>query len=180
MFHMSRHGAVAAVAVAFAGTLTMSACGSSSTSKSTASTPATTTSSAATAASSAATTPTTTAAAATGAASGPSIVKSDLSEYKIASTPTSVPAGAVTFKVKNIGKIKHQFTVIRSPKSAATVLSKHNPNDDIAGSRGEIATIAPGATKTLVIKHLKAGHYAIVCALPGHYQSGMYEDFTVS
>jgi uncharacterized cupredoxin-like copper-binding protein len=30
-----------------------------------------------------------------------------------------------------------------------------------------------------VIKHLKAGHYAIVCALPGHYQSGMFTDLTV-
>lgn len=160
MSHMSRRGAAAIVMVVSASALTMSACGSSSTSKST--------------------TPTTTAAAATGAASGRTIVKSDVSEYKIASTPASVPAGAVTFKVTNTGKIKHQFTVIRTTKSAATVLSKHNPNDDIAGARGEIATIAPGATKTLVIKHLRAGHYAIVCALPGHYQAGMHEDFTVS
>ncbi len=31
-----------------------------------------------------------------------------------------------------------------------------------------------------MIKNLKPGHYAIVCALPGHYQSGMYTDFTVN
>ena len=81
--------------------------------------------------------------------------------------------------MSNIGKVKHQFTVIRTTKSAATVLSKQNPDDDIPGARGEIASLAPGATKKLVIKKLKPGHYALVCALPGHYQSGMHADFTV-
>jgi len=103
-----------------------------------------------------------------------------LTEYKIKPATTSAPAGHVTFDVTNAGQMKHQFTIIRTTKSAATVLSKQNPNDDIPGARGEIASIAPGASKTLVIKNLKAGHYAIVCALPGHYQQGMYTDFTVN
>ena len=102
-----------------------------------------------------------------------------LNEYKIKPATSSAPAGAVTFDVTNSGQIKHQFTIIRTPKSAATVLSTQNPDDDIPGARGEIASLAPGASKKLVIKDLKAGHYAIVCALPGHYQSGMYTDFTV-
>ena len=71
-------------------------------------------------------------------------------------------------------------STIRTPKPASAVLSKQNPDDDIPGAKGEIASIAPGATKKLVVKDLKAGHYALVCALPGHYQSGMYSDFTVS
>ena len=89
-------------------------------------------------------------------------------------------AGRVVFHVTNSGKIKHQFTIIRTAKPAAKVLSHKDPNDDIPGARGEIASIQPGASKTLVVKHLKAGHYALVCALPGHYQSGMYADFTVA
>ena len=91
-----------------------------------------------------------------------------------------MPAGRVVFDVTNVGKVKHQFTVIHTKKSAATVLSKSEPNDDIPGAKGEISAIKPGATRKLVIKNLKPGHYALVCALPGHYQSGMYADFTVS
>jgi len=154
-------GAATLLVVAAVG---LSACGSSSSSGSTAtSTPASTTSPATTAAT-------------TGATSIPVT----LTEYKIKPATTSAPAGHVTFDVTNAGQMKHQFTIIRTTKSAATVLSKQNPNDDIPGARGEIASIAPGASKTLVIKNLKAGHYAIVCALPGHYQAGMYTDFTVN
>ena len=156
-------GAATLVVVAAAG---LSACGSSSSSGSTAtSTPASTT------------TPATTT---TATANGATAVPVTLTEYKIKPAATSAPAGHVTFDVTNAGQLKHQFTIIRTNKSAATVLSKQNPNDDIAGARGEIASIAPGASKTLVIKNLKAGHYAIVCALPGHYQQGMYTDFTVN
>jgi len=163
---MSRPAAIAtAAALLVAAAVGLSACGSSSSSGSTAtSTPASTT------------TPATTTAATTGATSIPVT----LTEYKIKPAATSAPAGHVTFDVTNAGQMKHQFTIIRTNKSAATVLSKQNPDDDIPGARGEIASITPGASKTLVIKNLKAGHYAIVCALPGHYQAGMYTDFTVN
>jgi len=162
---MSRPAAIAAAAALLVAAVGLSACGSSSSSGSTAtSTPASTT------------TPATTTAATTGATSIPVT----LTEYKIKPAATSAPAGHVTFDVTNAGQMKHQFTIIRTNKSAATVLSKQNPDDDIPGARGEIASITPGASKTLVIKNLKAGHYAIVCALPGHYQAGMYTDFTVN
>ena len=122
----------------------------------------------------------TTATTAAAPAAGPATVAATVSEYKITTSPSTVPAGTVKFVVKNTGKIKHQFTIITTTKPAARVLSKHNPNDDIAGARGEIASIQPGVTKTLVLHKLKPGHYALVCALPGHYQAGMHADFTVS
>jgi uncharacterized cupredoxin-like copper-binding protein len=150
----------AAIAIAAAG---LSACGS------TAKKPASTVASAGAS--------TTTAAAP--AAKGAAKVAVTLSEFKIKPAVASVPAGRVTFVVTNAGKVKHQFTIIRTDKPAAAVLSKHNPDDDIAGARGEISSLVPGTTKTLVVKDLKPGHYALVCALPGHYQAGMYADFTV-
>ena len=154
MSHLQRHGrAISIACLASLGVIGLAACGSSSSSSST-----------------------TTTAATTGATSIPVT----LTEYKIKPAASSAPAGHVTFDVTNAGQMKHQFTIIRTTKSAATVLSKQNPDDDIPGARGEIASIAPGASKTLVIKNLKAGHYAIVCALPGHYQAGMYTDFTVN
>ena len=125
-----------------------------------------------------ATTPTTTTAASTSTAHQPVTIK--LSEFKIQPSVSSVSAGRVVFDVTNIGKVKHQFTVIHTSKPASKVLSKSKPNDDIPGAKGEISAIEPGSTKKLVIKDLKPGHYALVCALPGHYQAGMYADFTVS
>ncbi len=158
---INRPRAALAAAAALLAAVGLTACGGGSSTSSTAST----------AAAVAATT--TTPAAASGT------VPVTLTEYKITPAVASAPAGKVTFDVKNAGQIKHQFTIIKTPKSAATVLSKTNPDDDIPGAKGEISSIPPGTTKTLVIKDLKAGHYAIVCALPGHYQSGMYTDFTV-
>lgn len=154
--------AVAAVAIAAAG---LSACGSSQKSTSTASTTHTT----------AATTTATTASTST----GPARVSVALSEFKIKPAVDTVAPGRIDFAVTNDGKIKHQFTIIRTDKPASTVLSKQNPDDDIPGARGEISSLAPGTTKQLVVKNLKPGHYALVCALPGHYQAGMYADFTV-
>ena len=165
-----RSTAGAAVVAAAIG---LTACGGgTSTAKSPSTTPATTPTT------SAAATPTTTTSASKPASGQPVAVK--LSEFKIEPSATSVPAGRVVFDVSNVGKVKHQFTVIHTTKSAATVLSKSKPNDDIPGAKGEISAIQPGATRKLVISHLRPGHYALVCALPGHYQAGMYADFTVS
>ena len=57
---------------------------------------------------------------------------------------------------------------------------------EIAGKRDETGAIGaigakqlqPGASASLT-RTMKAGHYALVCALPGHYEAGMYSDFTV-
>jgi len=169
-----RPATIAAASALLIATAGLAACGSSSnSSSSSASRPTTTPSTTAT------TTPATTTAAVKPAAGGGATVPVALSEYKIKPAVASAPAGHVVFNVTNDGTIKHQFTVIRTTKSAATVLSKQNPNDDIAGARGEIASLQPGANQQLVIKKLAAGHYALVCALPGHYQGGMFADFTV-
>jgi uncharacterized cupredoxin-like copper-binding protein len=37
----------------------------------------------------------------------------------------------------------------------------------------------PGAVMMLTLK-LAPGHYAVVCNLPGHYASGMHQDFFVT
>lgn len=169
MHHLKRHWHVVGIAcLASLAAVSLAACGSSSSAAGGGSTSTATSKPAAT-------TPGTSA-----AATGASSVDATLSEYKIAVTPAVAQAGHVVFHVTNTGKIKHQFTVISTSLSAAKVLSHKDPNDDIAGARGEIASIKPGKSSTLVIKKLKPGHYALVCALPGHYQAGMYADFTVN
>ena len=50
---------------------------------------------------------------------------------------------------------------------------------DEAGNVGEIGDLQPGETKTLSL-NLKAGHYALICNLPGHYKLGQHADLTVA
>ena len=99
-----------------------------------------------------------------------------LKEYSIAPQPSEVAAGRVAFKVRNAGSIKHEFVVLRTDKKASDLL-KGNEADE-AGNVGEIGNLQPGQTKTLSL-NLKAGHYALICNLPGHYKLGQHADFTV-
>lgn len=166
MTHRSIRAATTAAAIAIAA-IGLAACGTTTTKTTAAKTPP-------------AAKTTRVATTTTRSAAHPAQVAVTLSEFKIKPIVSRVAAGRVEFVVTNAGKVKHQFTIIRTDKPAAAVLSKHNPDDDIPGARGEISSLAPGATKQLVVKDLKPGHYALVCALPGHYQAGMYADFTVS
>jgi uncharacterized cupredoxin-like copper-binding protein len=99
-----------------------------------------------------------------------------LKEYSIAPTPGKAAAGKVSFTVANAGKIEHEFVVLRTNKSAGDLLKGKEANE--AGNVGEIGSVLPGQTKKLTL-NLKAGHYALICNLPGHYTAGQHADFTV-
>lgn len=150
------------VTLAGAVSLTLAACGSDSSSSSSATT-------AAPAATTAATTAATPAAGNT--------VDVTLKEFKIIPVPPTAKAGEVTFNLSNIGKVEHEFVVIKTDKDAGDLL-KGNEADE-AGAVGEDGGIKPGKTAKLKLK-LKAGHYALICNLPGHYQAGQYANFNVS
>ena len=66
--------------------------------------------------------------------------------------------------------------MIRTPKRAAD-LTKGSRADE-TGNVGETGDLAPGRAKALTLS-LKAGHYALICNLPGHYAAGQHTDFTV-
>jgi uncharacterized cupredoxin-like copper-binding protein len=99
-----------------------------------------------------------------------------LREYAIAPSPAVGRAGRVTFAVRNTGAIPHEFVVIRTAKPADGLL-KGNEADE-TGNVGEIGDVQPGQAKTLTLP-LKAGHYALICNLPGHYKAGQRADFSV-
>jgi uncharacterized cupredoxin-like copper-binding protein len=99
-----------------------------------------------------------------------------LKEFTLTPQPTTARAGKVTFTVRNSGAIQHEFVVIRTKKSAGNLLK--GAEADEAGNVGEIGGVKPGATKTLRL-NLKAGHYALICNLPGHYQAGQHADLVV-
>ena len=106
----------------------------------------------------------TTGAPATGApaADAISVVASDPSgAYTFTPSTITVPAGEVTFSVKNAGTEEHEFEIFKD----TTVI------DEIEG-------LVPGLTKPLTVT-LEAGTYQFKCLLNGHDQLGMVGTLTV-
>jgi uncharacterized cupredoxin-like copper-binding protein len=85
-------------------------------------------------------------------------------------------AGKIRFSVHNSGAITHEFVVIRTDKPAAGLMK--GARADESGNVGETGDLKAGATKAITL-NLKAGHYALICNLPGHYKAGQHTDFTV-
>jgi uncharacterized cupredoxin-like copper-binding protein len=54
-----------------------------------------------------------------------------------------------------------------------------NVEEDKLTSMGEKGDIAAGQGADLALK-LRAGHYMLICNLPGHYKLGMHTAFTVT
>ena len=73
------------------------------------------------------------------------------------STKTIARTGKVTFVLKNVGHVKHDFKI----NHKATPLT------------------APGKTAKLVVTFKKKGKYPYLCTVPGHAQAGMKGVFTV-
>ena len=104
--------------------------------------------------------------------------KVTMKEWGFTPTPVKVKAGKVTFSVKNIGHLNHEFIVIRTSKLANRLPTRGAVAVVTTGQVGKIAQFKPGVTKTLTLT-LKAGHYVLICNLPGHYKAGQYANFTV-
>lgn len=106
-------------------------------------------------------------------------IAATLKEYSIQLSSATAPAGSVTFTVTNSGTMVHEFVVLKTD-IAATALPL--TNGEVAEANftkmGEVADIAAGASGTLTVT-LAAGHYAIICNLPGHVVAGMVVDLTV-
>ena len=86
-------------------------------------------------------------------------------------------AGRVTITAPNDGKVVHELVVLKTDEDPAKLPKKGGEVDE-STSVGEIADVEPGSTKKATLK-LAPGKYAMVCALPGHYESGMYGSLAV-
>ncbi|MDQ2909998.1 MAG: cupredoxin domain-containing protein [Actinomycetota bacterium] len=111
-----------------------------------------------------------------GAVTSSRVVSVKLNEFNILPDKQAAPAGKVTFVLKDLGKLTHEFVVVRTAKPAGSLL-KGNKADE-TGAVGEVGELKPGQTKKLTLT-LKKGHYALLCNLPGHYKAGQFVDFYV-
>lgn len=92
------------------------------------------------------------------------------------SRSSTVAKGKVTFNVNNVGRLVHEFVVIKTDKPANGLGTGSRVPE--AGNVGETGDVQAGASKTLNVK-LAPGHYALICNIPNHYAAGMHADFTV-
>ncbi|HEU5279627.1 MAG TPA: hypothetical protein VFU26_12080 [Gaiellaceae bacterium] len=115
-----------------------------------------------------------------GAVTSKPLVAVQVDEFSVFPGTQGAPVGKVRFVVTNIGKVEHEFVVLKTAKPAGNLLGgDHGPNRaDESGAVGEIDGIPPGQARTLNLR-LKRGHYALVCNLPGHYKTGQFADFYV-
>jgi uncharacterized cupredoxin-like copper-binding protein len=116
-----------------------------------------------------------------------------LEEFAVSATPSSAPAGNVTFDVSNTGPDDvHEFVVIRTDLSLIDL-----PTDEdgaVVEGQGdlevidEVEDLEVGASQELTVE-LTAGSYVLVCnivqtepdgTIEAHYAEGMRTSFTVA
>jgi len=78
--------------------------------------------------------------------------------FSLSLSASTVAHGTVTFNVKNVGVLPHDFTIN----------GKKTPQ------------LAAGKSATLVVTFAKAGKYPYSCTLPGHAAGGMKGTLTVT
>ena len=94
----------------------------------------------------------------------------------------SVPAGKVTFEVKNDSKeVIHEMLV--APVANQDVVLPFNANEnrvdeEAAKDLGEVSELDPGQSGALTLD-LKPGTYVLYCNIPGHFMAGMWTTISV-
>ena len=100
-------------------------------------------------------------------------------DYSVTLSVATVKAGTVKIGVQNAGAMAHQFDLIKTDLAADKL-----PIDGSSGKAKEDGMVKQvlniGVGKVAVVTvDLAAGHYVIICNVPGHYQLGMRTDLTV-
>ena len=120
--------------------------------------------------------------AACGSGGGGQSINVSMTTFKFDLSKDSASAGTVVFHIKNDATdVNHQFTIIKTDLDAANLPTDSAGNVDTSqlDSVGATQQVAPGDSVDLSVD-LTAGHYVIFCDMAGHYQSGMYANFTVN
>jgi uncharacterized cupredoxin-like copper-binding protein len=95
-----------------------------------------------------------------------------MTEYAFDPKDAVAKKGKVTISAPNNGQIVHELVLLKTDADPASLPKKGDKVDE-STSVGELADVQPGATKKATFK-LAPGKYAMVCALPDHYENGMY------
>jgi uncharacterized cupredoxin-like copper-binding protein len=102
-------------------------------------------------------------------------------DFSITVSPSSAPAGELSFTITNNGPSAHEFVIVKSDEDPGSfeVGKDGTVPEDKLDVIDEQEDIAPGTSPTLTT-NLEAGSYVFICNIPGHYQQGMHVGFTVT
>jgi uncharacterized cupredoxin-like copper-binding protein len=106
-----------------------------------------------------------------------------LKDFKVEQEATAVPAGTVSFRIRNQGPTTHEVIVVRTDRAPDKLpLQGDGLTVDEEGPGikflEEVEGLDIDDRQTLVLD-LAPGHYVLYCNLEGHYLGGMYEALTV-
>ena len=90
------------------------------------------------------------------------MISIEAKEYAFTPSTVTVPAGSVTFSIRNVGTQEHEFEILQGDRVV-----------------DEVEAIVPGLTKDATVT-LAAGEYTFLCKLNGHDQLGMKGSLTVT
>jgi uncharacterized cupredoxin-like copper-binding protein len=105
-----------------------------------------------------------------------------LDEYHVKLDAATIASGKVTFQINNLGKEKHEFVILRTDLTPATLpIEGDKVQEEASGVEhvDEIDGVDAGATRDLTVE-LKAGSYVLVCNYLGHVHGGMVTTLTVT
>ena len=100
-------------------------------------------------------------------------VRVELGEMYVKPSVRAVPAGKVTFVVRNVGKLEHELIVSRIP-----VMMEAPGMPDHDAGLGMTEHMGPGGSEKLTLR-MKPGAYELFCNVPGHYAAGQKLRFRV-
>ena len=94
-------------------------------------------------------------------------------DYRFAPEQTTLTAGVgVSITLRNFGAIAHSWTVL-----SEEIATEADFSEDLV--LAEVAETAPGAANEAVITIDEAGTYQMICAVPGHFDRGMFGSVVV-
>jgi len=106
-----------------------------------------------------------------------------LDDFRVREDAAVVPAGTVSFRVRNQGPTSHELIVVRTDRAPDKLPLQRDGLTVDEEARGiklldEIEGLDIDDRQTLVLD-LAAGNYVMYCNLEGHYLGGMYAALTV-
>jgi len=106
-----------------------------------------------------------------------------LKDFEVRQEATVVPAGTVSFLIRNQGPTTHEVIVVRTDLAPDKLPLQSDGLTVDEEERGvkfveEVEGLDIDDRETLILD-LAPGHYVLYCNLEGHYLGGMYEALTV-
>ena len=106
-----------------------------------------------------------------------------LEDFKVRGDVAVVPAGTVTFRIRNQGPTTHEVIVVRTDRAPDKLpLQSDGLTVNEEGRDIEFLDEAEGLDiddRQTMVLDLAPGNYVLYCNLQGHYLGGMYAALTV-